>query len=274
LKGLTLAFLFLLLNFNIFSQGNTGGEPVKVNGKVFNKASMEPVPYVHIIDITRHAAVTANENAEYSFVVNRFDTLIFSAVGFEDKMVTLSDSIVKKVYYINIRLLPRAYVMGEVDIYANDPMKGFRKDTARTTKYYFSSGAGGKAAVAYKNYPGGTGYITAFANMFNRHYQQEKKLGKIIAKESGDLTLQNRKDSIKMVIDSRYNHFVVNRVTGLTSIQLNEFVRDYRPTDLFILNSSDYDLALQIANSFYDYQKKHGMDVNPDEILRRAIFRK
>jgi len=274
LKFLLFLFLFLVIGSKLFSQDNTNEEPVKVTGKVVNKSTMEQVPFAHIIDISRHSAVTANENAEYSFVVSRSDTLKFSAIGFEDKFITLTDSMPKKVYFMTIRLSPKAYMMEEVNVYANDPMKGFRKDTTRTTKYYFSSGGGMNPAAGYKNYPAATGYITALANLFNRHYKQEKKLGKIIAKESGEMAEKNRYDSIRMVIDTRYNHLVVNRVTGLTGIQLNEFIRDYRPTDIFILTASDYDLVFQIANSYHAYQKKHGMEVDPDEILRRAIFRK
>ncbi len=263
------AFTSILILFLFFSEAYAQESPIKVTGKVLNEKSMEPVSFANLVDITRNTGTSANENGELAFIINKSDTMKITAVGYEDTFICLRDSTSKRIYYLTIRLKPKAYLLQEVDIYANNPMAGFRRDTTHTTKYQFSIGQVAPGAETES----ASGYITAFADLFNRHAREEKKLNKILTAETKVQLAKNYHDSVQMVVNARYNKLVVGRITNLKGDDLDEFIREYRPSDIFILTASNYDFALQIVNSFYDFQKKHGLQVDIDEILRKAVFK-
>ena len=272
MKETTFILLIFLSGHALFAQDIRPGETAKVSGKIFSAYTMDPVAYAYIFDMNRNIGVAADASGEFSILIYKSDTLRFSAVGFEYLKISLADSAQKNSYYLTVRLKPQATWLEELRVYAYDPMKGFRRDTTHTTKYQFSTGAAGKGAAPAENVIA-SGYISQFADLFNRHAREEKKLNKVINREAEETAVKNHQDSVKMVIDSRYNKLVISRITGLSGIELDEFIREYRPANLFILTASDYDLALQIVNSFRDYQKKHGLQVDLDEILRRAVFK-
>ncbi len=143
-------------------------------------------------------------------------------------------------------------------------------------KYSFSNGQSGKddwLTQMLGAKPIASGYITSFANQFNRHARQEKKLGQIFAADNSAIAVKNHKDSLDMVVHARYNSMVVGRITDLMGNELDNFIREYKPSDIFIMSASEYDLTLQIVTSFRDYREKHGLEVDMEEILRRAIFK-
>ena len=270
-----LAILFLFLCFEVSGQVYRGEEPVRVTGKVVNEKTLEPIPFANMVDITRNTGTSADGNGEISFIISKGDTMQFTAIGFENLKISLNDSTPKKTYYLSVRLTPKAYMLEEVEVYANDPMAGFRRDTTHSTRYQFFSGAAGKDArnSMMGSAPVASGYITQFANLFNRHYLEEKKLSRILDQEAGEKEAQYRHDSLNMIVNTRYNKLVVGRITDLKGGELDEFIKAYKPSDIFILTASDYEFALQIVNSFSDYQQKHGLQVDLDEILRKAIFK-
>ncbi len=269
------AILILIVVFsNSYAQETPGENPVKVTGKVLNEKSMEPVSFANLLDITRSTGTSANENGELAFIINKSDTMKITAIGYEDTYISLKDSSDKKIYYLTIRLKPKAYLLQEVEIYANNPMAGFRRDTTHTTKYQFNTGSNDYTGrVLGSQTESASGYITAFADLFNRHAKEEKKLNKILDAQNKEQAAKNYHDSIQMMVNSRYNKLVVGRITNLKGDDLDEFIKEYRPSDIFILTASNYDFALQIVNSFYDFQKKHGFQVDIDEILRKAVFK-
>ena len=129
-----------------YGQVYQGEEPVRITGKVLNDKTLEPIPFANMVDITRSTGTSANADGEISFIINKNDTMQFTAVGYENMRICLKDSSSRKTYYISFRMTPKAYMLEEVDVYANDPMAGFRRDTTHSTKYQFFSGSAGKDA--------------------------------------------------------------------------------------------------------------------------------
>ncbi len=273
MKSFITIILFTLTAAFAIAQTPEKDNPVRITGRILNSKTFEPVSFANMLDITRSTGTSADENGSLSFVIDKSDTMRFTAVGYEDAYLCLKDSVQKNSYFISVWMKPKAYLLQEVDIYANDPMAGFRRDTTHTTKYQFSSGQYGQVSNDQGTGTGGSGYITDFANLFNRHHKEEVKLNKILAKQNEEKEAKFRHDSIQMMVNARYNKIVVARITNLTGGDLDEFIKEYRPSDLFILTATDYNFALQIVNSFYDYQKKHGLQVDLDEVLRRAVFK-
>lgn len=255
-----------------FSQVEPKKKVIKVSGIIYDEKSSERVPFVHIIDITRNTGTSADDNGNFSFNTYKGDTIRFTAIGYSDQFLYL-DSLQNSEYLV-IYLAPKSYLLESMDFYANDPMKGFYlKDIKRDTIRF--GGSKGNPGAAYWNVlpSGGSGYITGFANLFNKHAKQEKKLKKILAEEQAILQQQQRETLTKKTMSEKYSVELVSYITNLTGRNLDYFMLEYRPSNGFIMRATDYDIALQIVESFRDYMYDNGLEVDMDEILRRAKFR-
>lgn len=255
-----------------FSQHAGQSGEIRISGIIYDVSTSERVPFVHIIDVKRNKGTSADDNGNFVFSSNLQDSIKFTAIGYEDFYLVI-DEIHRSEKFITVRLVPRTYLLQSLDFYANDPMKGFYlKDIERDTIRYMSKGYPG--ASYWNGTPGGgTGYITGFANLFNRHHKQEKKLGKILAEEERLEQLQKAEAERKLKLEEKYSPDLVQRITDLEGGELENFMTLYKPSDLFIMRSTQYEIALQIVNSYREYRHERGLEVDVSEILKRAKFK-
>lgn len=265
--------LLVIIPFLAKGQIESNTQKIRINGIIYDEKTSERLPFVHIIDITRNSGTSADDNGNFSFSTIKGDTIKFTAVGYSDHIFILSDSIKHNSYHV-IRLTPKAYLLESMDFYANDPMKGFYlKDIPRDTIRI--GGTKGSPGGAYWNVlpNGGNGYITAFANLFNRRAKEEKKLKKILEEERLFQLHEEEEKVKKKTSEEKYNRALVNRITDLDGAALDAFIEEFKPSRGFILRSTEYEIALQIVESYREYAYYNGLEVDMDEILRRAKFR-
>jgi hypothetical protein len=272
IRTIYIAFL-VIAPFLVKGQTGTNTQKIKINGIIYDDKTSERVPFVHIINITRNSGTSADDNGNFSFTTIKGDTIKFTAVGYSDYIFILNDSIKNNSYQV-IRLAPKAYLLESMDFYANDPMKGFYlKDIPRDTIRI--GGTQGAPGGAYWNVlpNGGSGYITAFANLFNKRAKEEKKLQKILEEERL-LQLREEEEMVKQkTSEEKYNRKLVNHITDLEDEDLDDFIQEFKPSRGFILRATEYEIALQIVESYREYAYYNGLEVDMDEILRRAKFR-
>ena len=264
--------VILFLPFLAKAQDIDQKEKIKINGIIYDAKTSERIPFVHIIDVTLNTGTSADDNGNFSLTTNRGDSIKFTAVGYSDFYILLNDSIRNNSYQV-IRLEPKAYLLESMDFYANDPMKGFYlKDIPRDTiKIYGNKGAPG---ASYWNVlpNGGSGYVEAFANLFSKRAKQEKKLAQILEEERM-LKMQEEAEIVqRKTSEEKYNADLVNRITDLEGEDLENFILEFKPSRGFILRATEYEIALQIVESYREYAYYNGLEVDMDEILRRAKF--
>jgi len=265
--------LMIILSCPVFAQETYQVTELKINGIIYDAKTRERVPFAHIIDVRRLKGTSANDRGNFAFTSHLNDSIKFTAIGYEDFYLYINDSIAHNPF-LSIHLAPKTYLLESLDFYANDPMKGFYlKDIDRDTIRIGSSKGTPGAAYLNGSPSGGSGYITAFANLFNGHYKQEKKLGKIMEAEER-IRQQNEAEKERLqTIENKYNLELVNRITDLEGTELEKFMQKYKPSDLFILRSTEYEIALQIINSYREYRFENGLEVDVSEILKRAKFK-
>jgi hypothetical protein len=264
--------LFLLIYSNVQSQNINQYSKIKITGIIYDAKTSERVPFAHIIDVKNNKGTSADDNGNFSFHCNLNDSIKFTAIGYEDFYLLAGDSI-KSESFITVQLKPKSYLLETLDFYANDPMKGFYlKDIKRDT---IRLGSKGMPGAGYWNASpsGGSGYISAFANLFNKHHKQEKKLRKILEEEERYNLEKEAEEIRRKTLEEKYNMDLVRHITDLKGVELEEFVEKYKPSDLFILRSTRYEIALQIVNSFREYRFENGLEVDVSEILKRAKFK-
>lgn len=267
-------YIVILLFFPILGKGQDLplARKVKINGVIYDARTSERIPFVHIININRNTGTSADDNGNFSFSTIRGDSLKFTAVGYSDLIFILNDSITTNSYHV-IKMEPKAYLLQSMEFYANDPMKGFYlKDIPRDTiRIGGNQGAPGGAYWNVLPY-GGSGYITAFANLFNKRAKQEKKLKEILEEERM-LKMKEEAEEVKQrTSEEKYNRELVKRITNLEGEALDSFIEEFKPSRGFILRATDYEIALQIVESYRDYAYYNGFEVDMEKILRRAKF--
>jgi hypothetical protein len=264
--------LFLLIYSNVQSQSLNQHNKIKITGIIYDAQTSERVPFAHIIDVKNNKGTSADDNGNFSFHCSLNDSIKFTAIGYEDFYLVVGDSH-KSESFITVQLKPKSYLLEALDFYANDPMKGFYlKDIERDT---IRLGSKGMPEPGYWNASptGGSGYISAFANLFNRHHKQEKKLRKILEEEERYNLQKEAEENLKKLLEEKYNLDLVSYITDLEGEELEEFIKKYKPSDLFILRSTRYEIAVQIVNSFREYRFENGLEVDVSEILERAKFK-
>ncbi|MBS0001257.1 MAG: hypothetical protein KFF73_19890 [Cyclobacteriaceae bacterium] len=271
-KKIIYIVLLLCMYSPAFSQHIIQSGEIKFTGIIYDAQTSERIPFVHIIDLKRNKGTSASDHGYFSFSCDVMDSIKFTAIGYEDFFLSIDDS-VRSENFLTIRLIPKTYLLQSLDFYANDPMKGFYlKDIERDTIHLGSKGMPG--GNYWNGTPGGgTGYITAFANLFNRQHKQEKKMGKILAEEKRLVQLNTAEEERKNKLEEKYNTELVQRITDLKDEELLNFIDRYRPSDLFIIKSTGYEIALQIVNSYREYRFEKGLEVDVSEILKRAKFK-
>ena len=249
-------------------------ERVKISGVIYDAKTSERIPFVHIIDVNRNAGTSADDNGNFSFSTYQGDTIKFTAIGYSELFMVLDDSLKYNSYRV-VKLEPKAYLLESMDFYANDPMKGFYlKDIPRDTIRI--GGVKGAPGGSYWNVlpNGGSGYITAFANLFNDRAQQEKKLQKILEEERILKAAEEKETIQQKTAEEKYNRDLVHRITDLKGDALEDFILEFKPSRSFILRATSYEIALQIVESYREYAYYNGLEVDMEEILRRAKFSK
>ncbi len=94
-----LTILLLLAGKHALAQGyDENARLVQFSGITITADSLNPVPYAKIHDVTRRRGTTSDLNGYFSFVAEKNDTVIFTAVGFKPATFIIPDSITKQRY--------------------------------------------------------------------------------------------------------------------------------------------------------------------------------
>ncbi|MCX6277011.1 MAG: carboxypeptidase-like regulatory domain-containing protein [Bacteroidetes bacterium] len=71
---------------------------VQFSGITITADSLNPVPYVKIVDVKNRRGTTSDVNGYFSFVAHKTDTIGFSALGFKPASFVIPDTITKQRY--------------------------------------------------------------------------------------------------------------------------------------------------------------------------------
>jgi hypothetical protein len=208
---LKLHYIVLLLCIYSYasSQDRVQSGKIKITGIIYDAQTSERVPFAHIIDVKRMKGTSADDRGNFSFHSNLYDSIKFTAIGYEDYYLLINDSI-EAGSFLTIQLTPKSYLLESLDFYASDPMEGFYlKDIERDTIRI--GGSKGNPGAGYWNGApsGGSGYISAFANLFNKRHKQEKKLNKIMSAEQRYNLEKEAEEIRKKTLEEKYNDDLV-----------------------------------------------------------------
>jgi hypothetical protein len=125
-----LAIILLLFVANVFAQDvSKSNKLVQFSGIITDTDSNSVVPYVTITNVTNKGQrYGANYQGYFSIIVNPGDSLIFSAIGFNNKVVILPQVIPDHKYTEMIKMKPEIVYLKAVRIYPWATIEEFNKD--------------------------------------------------------------------------------------------------------------------------------------------------
>jgi hypothetical protein len=108
---LTLALLFPAKILN--AQETVLSEQILLHGLVMDAATKRPLSNVHYI-INHDFGGATTDNGKFSMYINRYDTVVFSYIGYSDFSFTISDTLVGNSFVAGIFMETDTLAIGEV----------------------------------------------------------------------------------------------------------------------------------------------------------------
>lgn len=227
-------FLFFLL---LFSKALLA-QNVTVQGFVIDKESKARLARVFIYSAGKDEGFFNNLKGEFSTTAKIGDTLFAALSGY-----AMDTAIVNGRGAIVFQLKSLAITLKEVEIIGKrtTPQERYEKNMREyryalsrgSTKDLFSLGSGGAGLS-----------IDAVYNLLSRQGKNARYLQSILEKDYRDA-----------IIDYRFNSEYVKAVLKEPTLDLKDFMQQYRPTYLFVLTASDYAFVQFIKNSYNSYNR-------------------
>ena len=195
----------LLLLPSISICGQNSGALQEVRGRIINKETREPLPYVSIMSYHSRKGTISDLQGYFKISTNgSSDSLLVSCIGFKKQVVRISD---KKDWY-PISLDPSIQLLNEVVIrptdnsYLFDLLLDCRKKAGKDTKT-------AKAYYELKSYVSGQQIelIEAFFNAETQAYDLKEldlKAGRFALKNSGNRFFMSRESSRAIILNALF----------------------------------------------------------------------
>jgi hypothetical protein len=125
-----LTIILLLFVTSIFAQNvQKSNKLVQFSGIITDTDSNSVVPYVTITNVSNKGQkYAANYQGYFSIIVNPGDSLVFSAIGFNNKVLVLPNEISQSSYTEMIKMKPETVYLKAVRIYPWATIEEFNRD--------------------------------------------------------------------------------------------------------------------------------------------------
>jgi hypothetical protein len=207
-------------------------------GLVFDAATLDRIAIVSITNLRTGESMYNSLNGAFKVTSEPGDLLVFSKMDYLNDTVRVSNDLAKLIY-----LKRTGITLKEVNIYDKllSPKSIMSKNRSQYSKAY-----GALANKDLLSFNGGSVglSIDALYNMFSAEGRNAKHLREVL-----DL------DYKQNTIDYRFNKTFVGRITGLTGVKLDDFMKKYRPGYYFITNASEYEFIASIRTNLKRYQR-------------------
>jgi len=246
-------------------------QQLDVSGKIIDADSLLPIGSVHVYIKGQEQGTISNPNGFFSLVINSGDTLVFSSVNYQSRLINPVDSMGRGRLFLEVLLHPRTVRLKEVVVYGqlnpaavrrylenvknkkrtdnppnveryipeSDPLT---KPKERKTTVGLGSSLQGGAALE--------GVLTGLANLFNKRAQQQKRIAKLLEARKQ----QEAQEAYKEFIAAKFNQRIVAEATGLDGYRLELFVEYCNFSDEFIYSASEYEMLEAIFAKLQQFE--------------------
>ncbi len=226
------------LAFLMFFATRLCAQTPSIQGFVIDKDSKLRLAKVYIYNSANDEGIYNNLKGEFSVKAKVGDTIFAALSGY-----AMDTVIYKGKGAIVLQLKSLAIKLNQVEIYGKTLSP--QEERAKTIKEYKYALDRGSSKDLLNLGLGGVGLgIDAIYNLLSRQGKNARHLQAII-----------EKDYHEAIIDYRYKPEYVKSVLGSPTIDVKDFMLQYRPTYQFVLTATDYAFVQFIRNSYNSYKR-------------------
>ena len=236
-----------------FAQANLGfaQDRVLLGGILKNQLNEEPIPNVHVLNLTDSLATISSLEGAFKIPVHLGDSLVFTSIGYHSKALIITQN-EQNTDYIEVKLTQRHYQLGEVEVNPLGTKEQFRK---KFMELEVDDGSIKIVGIQGPSKDRRTIPITEDANEikkakhlfkspasflygnFSKYAKMRQKLHQLEAQKAKH-QYNNRK----------FNEDVVHRITEYEGAKLLEFMNYCNFSENQVYRYSDYELTVAIIN--------------------------
>jgi len=219
---------------------------VIVSGKIFDGTEHIVLPGVSIERLHSSDGLQSDEHGRYYLHANKGDSIRFSFIGYAPKTLVIPSGV--EFFTEDIFLFSKEFSLPGVTVTG---IKNYRKDSIENRVInqelfdYQQKSVGSKLTASILEPLG-------IHQKFNRAHSLNTK------SRFQDMLIRGEQEDY---IDRHYTKELVNLLTGLRGIALDQFMKFYRPGYSFIKTVSEYDFMEDIMNHYRLYVSQ-GADVS------------
>ena len=212
---------------------------VIVSGKIFDGTEHIVLPGVSVERLHTRDGLQSDEHGRYYLHANAGDTIRFSFIGYAPKLLVIPTGV--EFFTEDIFLLSKELSLPGVTVTG---IKNYRKDSVENRVInqelfdYQQKSVGSKLAASILEPLG-------IHQKFNRAHNLNTK------SRFQDMLIRGEEENY---IDRHYTKELVNSLTGLRGMALDQFMKFYRPGYSFIKAVSAYDFMEDIMRHYKLYQ--------------------
>jgi hypothetical protein len=247
-------FIFLISGWVVQAQEVDERSPVNqpldsivmVQGQLRDLRSGKPIPYAHVLNLRFRRATVSDTLGFFTISMRRTDTLLVTAIGYEDLFFTLPSFWPANSYSGVLYLEEKVYNIEGVTVHGLGTYEQFRQkvlsldltdDKVIKMQTYYNRILTDEA-IKYQ------AVTTGFS--FSLRSPEERSLRKL------QKVLEEQK--VEDQINAKYNKAIVSKMTGLKGKELEDFMRYCQIPRDFILKSPEYDILQRIKDSYENYK--------------------
>ena len=202
--------------------------------RVVCDSSFNSIRDCHIINKTQRTGTVSNAYGDFNITANVNDSISFSALGYENLTIALTDSMFTYGYIIKLK--PTSYELTEVSIKPEVIGKPLISKWEVYIKPLPNQGG--------VNIPTGVSPVTLLYNRFSKEGKQKRYYNKVI-EGTADF----------MLIGEKFNGEMVSKLTGLKDDELVAFMSFCNFSNDFLMNYSSETIKRAIRKKYEEYEK-------------------
>ena len=258
-QGMKTIFMLLFLLIAGLARSQLLVQQIKIaRGMIINDSTSRNIAFVHIYNESQRKGYITDEEGRFKIPASNGDTLVVSALGYNGRVVTVSDSCFHPG--ITIKLLPRIYEIEEVTIRALMDYEDFKRQflalklpetetTLLRENLAILSQKTAKEAHYEKEVEDmlqkpSTEFFTVSVPILSRDDKQRLNFIEVLKKEER-----------QRVIEKKYNREIIYKVTQLEEDEITEFMGYCNFSEEFLYKANPYDILVKIEEKFKEFKK-------------------
>jgi hypothetical protein len=233
-RNLLIILLFVFLNSPVWSQSDSLAQQVRITCAVKDENG-QPLSNLIIINKRTRSGSFGNANGTFSIQCLKTDTLSITSLGYHSRDLSVSDSVFKSEYNLQLYLDVRVYRTGTVEVFAPRDLEKIQADINKlgfNERDYMMSG------------------VDAIKSPVTFLYMQfsKKERSRRLAAE---LTNEDKKRDL---LKELFHHYVDYQIIDLSDEEFDEFIDFLNVSDEFVKSSSQYDFLVYVKERFKDFK--------------------